>query len=86
MHIFAIWLCCALQYLVSFGEYSYLIWSMVRLLKGIIGCFSFHLIIWLCRSSDYGVKDIVNYRTISPKDLAKTVLSEGGWSNLVVIC
>ncbi|XXG52417.1 hypothetical protein AAC387_Pa03g0761 [Persea americana] len=34
-------------------------------------------------SSDYGVKDVVDYRTISPKDLAKTVLSEGGWSNLV---
>ncbi|XP_077230598.1 2-C-methyl-D-erythritol 4-phosphate cytidylyltransferase [Tasmannia lanceolata] len=30
-----------------------------------------------------GVKEIVNYRIISPKDLAKTVLSEGGWSNLV---
>lgn len=34
-------------------------------------------------SSDYGVKDVVDYRTISPKDLVKTVLSEGGWSNLV---
>lgn len=29
------------------------------------------------------MKEIVNYGTISLKDLAKTVLSEGGWSNLV---
>eukprot|EP00262_Sarcandra_glabra_P020981 TRINITY_DN8562_c0_g4_i1.p1 TRINITY_DN8562_c0_g4~~TRINITY_DN8562_c0_g4_i1.p1 ORF type:complete len:324 (-),score=51.88 TRINITY_DN8562_c0_g4_i1:377-1348(-) len=34
-------------------------------------------------SPDYGVKEIVNYRTIFPKDLAKSVLSEGGWSNVV---
>lgn len=30
------------------------------------------------------VKAAVNYQTISPKDLAKSVLSEGGWSNLLV--
>ncbi|KAL6200820.1 hypothetical protein ACLB2K_030601 [Fragaria x ananassa] len=29
------------------------------------------------------VKAAVNYQTISPKDLAKSVLSEGGWSNLL---
>ncbi|XP_073114471.1 uncharacterized protein [Elaeis guineensis] len=33
--------------------------------------------------SHYGVKEVVEYRTISPKNLAKSVLSEGGWSNLV---
>ncbi|KAG1365581.1 hypothetical protein COCNU_12G005810 [Cocos nucifera] len=34
-------------------------------------------------SSQYGVKEVVDYRTISLKNLAKSVLSEGGWSNLV---
>lgn len=34
------------------------------------------------RSSYFGAKD-VEYRTISPRNLAKSVLSEGGWSNLV---
>lgn len=29
------------------------------------------------------VKAVVDYRTLSPKDLAKSVLSEGGWSNIV---
>lgn len=29
------------------------------------------------------VKTAINYQTISPKDLAKSVLSEGGWSNLL---
>ncbi|XP_062014856.1 uncharacterized protein LOC133731506 [Rosa rugosa] len=29
------------------------------------------------------VKAAINYQTISPKDLAKSVLSEGGWSNLL---
>ncbi|KAB2619816.1 hypothetical protein D8674_040648 [Pyrus ussuriensis x Pyrus communis] len=29
------------------------------------------------------VKAAVNYQTISPKDLAKSLLSEGGWSNLL---
>lgn len=37
---------------------------------------------------DYGVsyenaKDLITYKTISPKDLAKSVLDEAGWSNLV---
>lgn len=27
----------------------------------------------------------VNYQTITPKDLAKSVLSEGGWSKIVVL-
>ncbi|XP_068660210.1 uncharacterized protein [Aristolochia californica] len=30
-----------------------------------------------------GMSEIVNYRRLSTKDLAKTVLSEGGWSNFV---
>ncbi|KAF5725537.1 hypothetical protein HS088_TW23G00260 [Tripterygium wilfordii] len=29
------------------------------------------------------IKDAVNYQTISPKDLTKFVLSEGGWANLL---
>ncbi|XP_050277617.1 uncharacterized protein LOC126719088 [Quercus robur] len=29
------------------------------------------------------VKDAVNYQTISSKDLARSVLTEGGWSNLL---
>nr|XP_043623582.1 uncharacterized protein LOC122595306 [Erigeron canadensis] len=29
------------------------------------------------------VKEAVNYQTLSPKDLAKSVMSEGGWSNLL---
>ncbi|XP_038705265.1 uncharacterized protein LOC120001094 [Tripterygium wilfordii] len=33
--------------------------------------------------SSKGMKDAVNYRTISPKDLAKSVLSEGDWANLL---
>jgi len=31
------------------------------------------------------VKDVVNYQTISPKELVRSVLTEGGWSNLLVI-
>lgn len=34
--------------------------------------------------SNNRVKIAINYQTISPKDLAKSVLSEGGWSNLLV--
>ena len=30
------------------------------------------------------MKEAVNYQTLSPKDLAKSVVSEGGWSNLLV--
>ncbi|KAF5748852.1 hypothetical protein HS088_TW04G00812 [Tripterygium wilfordii] len=33
--------------------------------------------------SSKGIKDAVNYQTIFPKDLAKSVLSEGGWANLL---
>jgi len=33
-------------------------------------------------SSD-GAKEVVHYQTVSPKSLAKSVLQEGGWSNLV---
>ncbi|KAI7734830.1 hypothetical protein M8C21_017776, partial [Ambrosia artemisiifolia] len=29
------------------------------------------------------VKEAVRYQTLSPKDLAKSVMSEGGWSNLL---
>ncbi|XP_068663135.1 uncharacterized protein [Aristolochia californica] len=42
---------------------------------------------FLWSTHDHGgsgrVNEIVNYRTLSTKDLAKTVLSEGGWSNFV---
>ena len=30
------------------------------------------------------MKEAVNYQTLSPKDLAKSVVSEGGWSNFLV--
>ncbi|KAI8526443.1 hypothetical protein RHMOL_Rhmol13G0307700 [Rhododendron molle] len=33
--------------------------------------------------SSNGIKEAVNYQTLSTKDLAKSVLSEGGWSNLL---
>ncbi|KAJ6798554.1 Uncharacterized protein M6B38_209815 [Iris pallida] len=33
--------------------------------------------------SDSDMKEVVNYQTISAKNLAKSVLSDGGWSNLV---
>ncbi|MED6181476.1 hypothetical protein PIB30_019550 [Stylosanthes scabra] len=33
--------------------------------------------------SDSGMKDSVNYQIISPKGLAKSVLSEAGWSNFL---
>ncbi|CAK8576932.1 unnamed protein product [Lathyrus sativus] len=33
--------------------------------------------------SDNGLKGSVNYQVISPKDLAKSVLSEAGWSNFL---
>lgn len=40
--------------------------------------------------SDHGffnnrMTEVVNYQTISSKDLARSVLSEGGWSNLLVL-
>ncbi|PSR86928.1 Guanine nucleotide-binding protein alpha-4 subunit like [Actinidia chinensis var. chinensis] len=35
--------------------------------------------------SNNQVKEAVNYQTLSPKDLAKSVLSEGGWSNLLCL-
>jgi len=31
------------------------------------------------------LKESVNYQVISPKDLAKSVLSEAGWSNFLVL-
>lgn len=31
----------------------------------------------------FEMKEAVNYQTLSPKDLAKSVVSEGGWSNLL---
>ncbi|THU59781.1 hypothetical protein C4D60_Mb07t05670 [Musa balbisiana] len=34
-------------------------------------------------SSQHDNKEFVDYRTFSPNDLAKSVLSEGGWSNVV---
>lgn len=33
--------------------------------------------------SDNGLKESVNYQVISPKDLAKSVLTEAGWSNFL---
>ncbi|KAG5517792.1 hypothetical protein RHGRI_038232 [Rhododendron griersonianum] len=36
-----------------------------------------------CIFSSNGIKEAVNYQTLSTKDLAKSVLSEGGWSNLL---
>ncbi|OIW05595.1 hypothetical protein TanjilG_23381 [Lupinus angustifolius] len=33
--------------------------------------------------SENGLKESVNYQTISPKDLAKSVSSEAGWSNFL---
>ncbi|CAL0334245.1 unnamed protein product [Lupinus luteus] len=33
--------------------------------------------------SENGLKEYVNYQTISPKDLAKSVSSEAGWSNFL---
>ncbi|XP_020113709.1 uncharacterized protein LOC109727910 [Ananas comosus] len=33
--------------------------------------------------SDDGTKEVVHYHTISPKDLAKSVFDEGGWSKLL---
>ncbi|KAG9458549.1 hypothetical protein H6P81_003057 [Aristolochia fimbriata] len=42
---------------------------------------------FLWSTHDHGVSsqvnEFVNYRTLSTKDLAKTVLSEGGWSNFL---
>ena len=37
------------------------------------------------RVSDNGLKESVNYQIISPKDLAKSVLSAAGWSNFLVL-
>lgn len=42
-------------------------------------------ILLLLRLSSHGVKEVINYQAISPKDLAKSVLSEGGWSNFMVL-
>lgn len=36
------------------------------------------------RSSEAGVVESVDYQTISSRDLAKAVLSQGGWSDLLV--
>ena len=36
------------------------------------------------RASENGLKESVNYQVISPKDLAKSVFSEAGWSNFLV--
>lgn len=37
-----------------------------------------------CRISEDVIKESVNYQTLSPRDLAKSVLSDGGWSGLLV--
>lgn len=37
------------------------------------------------RHSIDGIKELVNYQTISPKDLAKSILSKGGWSDFLVL-
>ncbi|GLT39394.1 hypothetical protein SLA2020_135870 [Shorea laevis] len=39
--------------------------------------------LWSSQSSNNGLKDTVNYQVMSPKDLVNSVLSEGGWSNLL---
>ncbi|MQM12925.1 hypothetical protein Taro_045846, partial [Colocasia esculenta] len=39
--------------------------------------------IYCCRTPHSSVKEVVNYRTISPKELPNLVLSEGSWSNLL---
>ena len=36
------------------------------------------------RASENILKESVNYQVISPKDLAKSILSEAGWSNFLV--
>jgi hypothetical protein len=41
-------------------------------------------ITFICRLSSSEAKEVVHYQTISPQSLAKSVLEEGGWSNLVV--
>ncbi|XP_040991297.1 uncharacterized protein LOC121238484 isoform X1 [Juglans microcarpa x Juglans regia] len=33
--------------------------------------------------SSYVVKDVVNYQTIYSKDIARSILTEGGWSNIL---
>lgn len=32
-----------------------------------------------------GIRELVNYQTISPKDLAKSILSKGGWSDFLCL-
>lgn len=32
-----------------------------------------------------GIEELVNYQTISPKDLAKSILSKGGWSDFLCL-
>ncbi|OMO57812.1 hypothetical protein COLO4_35065 [Corchorus olitorius] len=39
--------------------------------------------LWSPGFSNIEVKESVNYQIISPKDLANSVLSQGGWSNLL---
>ncbi|XP_058198627.1 uncharacterized protein LOC131314154 [Rhododendron vialii] len=39
--------------------------------------------LWSPLEDGNGIKEAVNYQTLSTKDLAKSVLSEGGWSNLL---
>jgi hypothetical protein len=39
---------------------------------------------FISRLSSSEAKEVVHYQTLSPKSLAKSVLEEGGWSNLVV--
>ncbi|EXB53607.1 hypothetical protein L484_005157 [Morus notabilis] len=39
--------------------------------------------LWSPNYNDHWLQASVNYQTLSPKDLAKSVLSEGGWSNLL---
>ncbi|XP_048140129.1 uncharacterized protein LOC115736759 isoform X2 [Rhodamnia argentea] len=37
------------------------------------------------RLSTDGIKELVNYQTISPKTLAKSILSKGGWSDFLCL-
>ncbi|KAK6925377.1 V-type proton ATPase subunit S1/VOA1, transmembrane domain [Dillenia turbinata] len=39
--------------------------------------------LWFPHQNSSKVKEAVNYQTISPKDLAKSVFSDGGWSSLL---
>nr|GMD26137.1 uncharacterized protein LOC109152434 isoform X2 [Ipomoea batatas] len=39
--------------------------------------------LWSPHQDGFPTSEAVNYRTLTPKELAKSVMSEGGWSNLL---